>query len=53
MSVEMVTTRILKESLKDLNLISAITGEKQYQVVERLSKKEKELQLQKELKKKK
>jgi hypothetical protein len=35
------TIKVLTDSVKDLNLIAAITGEKQYQVVERLSKIEK------------
>lgn len=30
--------KVLPSTVKDLNLIAAITGEKQYQVVDRLSK---------------
>lgn len=35
------TIKVLTETVKDLNLISAIKGEKQYEVVQRLSKAEK------------
>ncbi len=40
MKKEIVTTKITKESLKCAKLISAHTGEKQYEVIERVLKTE-------------
>lgn len=38
MKVELVTIKVLRSSIQDINLISAMTGEKQYEVVWRLAK---------------
>lgn len=40
------TIKVLPSSIKNLNFISAVTGEKQYEVLERISK----VALQRELK---
>ena len=38
MSVQLKTIKVLESTVQDLNLISAMTGEKQYEVVWRLAK---------------
>lgn len=38
MKAELTTIKVLPSSVKNLNLISAMTGEKQYQALERISK---------------
>lgn len=38
MAIELKTIKVLESTVQDLNIISAMTGEKQYEVVWRLAK---------------
>lgn len=38
MAVELTTIKVLRSSVQDIKLISAMTGERQYEVVWRLAK---------------
>lgn len=47
MEIQFATIKVPKSAIQDLNIISAMTGEKQYEVVIRLAQQEKKEVLEK------